>query len=94
MLTPPSQERIQRRALLMVSFVVAIIVPVVIIVAVAAPAMISFFVAIPVVVMFHSAAISFPVTGKVAFAVVARYNPTGSLVGWPSPIASMPPVMP
>jgi hypothetical protein len=51
-------------------------------------------VAVPVVIMFNTAAISFPVTHKEPFAVVVRRNPTSALVGWASPIAFMPFIVP
>lgn len=81
------QERFQRRVLSVVPIVFVITMSVVV------PAMISFAVTIPVVVVFKTAVISFPVTHEVSFAVVARCNPTSSLVGWLSPIASMPLIM-
>jgi len=51
-------------------------------------------VVVPVVIVFNTAAISFPVTRIEPFTVVVRHDPASSLVGWSSPIASVPPVMP
>lgn len=49
---------------------------------------------IPVVIVFNAAAVSLPVARVISFAIVARRNPTRSLVGWPSPIPFVPFVMP
>ena len=46
-----------------------------------------------VVIVLNTAAISFPVTRVIPFAVVTRANPASALVGRPSPIAFMPLVM-
>ena len=51
-------------------------------------------VVVPVVIVFNTAAISLPVTRIEPFTVVVRRHPASSLVGWSSPIASVPPVMP
>ena len=80
----------------MLSIVVVVItVPVMVVVmfmtsAVVVPIM----VVVPVVIVFNTAAISFPVTRIEPFTVVVRRHPASSLVGWSSPIASVPPVMP
>jgi hypothetical protein len=47
-------------------------------------------VVVRVVVVLNTAAISFPVTCVVPFAVVVWSNPASPLVGWASPIAFMP----
>lgn len=49
---------------------------------------------IPVVIAFNAAAVSLPVARVVSFAIVARRNPTRSLVRWPSPIPLVPFVTP
>lgn len=49
---------------------------------------------IPVVIVFNAAAVSLPVARVISFAIVARRNPTRSLVRWPSPIPFVPFVMP
>jgi hypothetical protein len=67
------------------------IVVVVVTVFVVAPVMVS--VVVRVVVVLNAAAISFPMTCIVAFAVVVRSNPASALVGRSSPIAFMPLVM-
>jgi hypothetical protein len=51
-------------------------------------------VVVPVVIVLNTTAISFPVTRIEPFTVVVRHHPASSLVGWSSPIASVPPVMP
>lgn len=49
---------------------------------------------IPVVIVFYAAAVSLPVALVISFAIVARRNPTRSLVRWPRPIPFVPFVMP
>ena len=49
---------------------------------------------IPVVIVFNAAVVSLPVARVISFAIVARGNPTRSLVRWPSPIPFVPFVMP
>src|SRR5580704_12434900 len=57
------------------------------------PVMVSVVVVVRVVIVLNTAAISFPVTRIVPFAVVVRSNPASPLVGRSSPIAFMPLVM-
>ena len=49
---------------------------------------------IPVVIVSNAAAVSLPVARVISLAIVARRNPTRSLVRWPSPIPFVPSVMP
>jgi hypothetical protein len=48
---------------------------------------------IPFVPVFEAAAISFPITAVKALAIVTRSDPSSTLIGWTSPVATMPPVM-
>jgi len=54
---------------------------------------ISIMVAVPAMVMLEPSAITFPIAVKETLAIVARLDPTRSLVGGPGPIAAMPPVV-
>ena len=49
---------------------------------------------IPVMIVFNASAVSLPVARVIPFAIVARRNPTRSLVWWASPIPFVPFVMP
>lgn len=51
-------------------------------------------IAIPAVIVFNTAAVSLPVAGVISFAIVARRNPTRSLVRWPGPVSFVPFVVP
>lgn len=58
------------------------------------PAVISFTFAIPAVVVFDAAVVAFPIACEEALSVVMRADPSSALVGRPSPIASMPSIVP
>jgi hypothetical protein len=58
------------------------------------PAVISFTFAIPVVVVFDAAVVPFPIAFEEPLSVVMRAYPSSALVGRPSPIASMPCIVP
>src|SRR6266705_3379004 len=81
------------------SALVAIVIPVVVVTAAVAVVLVVFTeiavpVAVPAVVMLPAAAISFPVTDKELFPIVARGDPTRLRIWWPGPITFMPPVAP
>ena len=44
-------------------------------------------IAIRAVIVFNAAAVSLPVAGVISFAIVARRDPTRSLIRWPSPVS-------
>lgn len=83
--------RFQLRALFIV-VVVVITVSVVVLVMISIM-VVAIVVVVPVVIVLNTAAISFPVTHIVPFAVVVRSNPVSSIVGRSSPISFMPLVM-
>ena len=79
--------------MILVVVVMIVAVTVIMVVVIVIAAVIAFMIVIPFMVMFEAAVIAVPIAVIEALSIVARADPTCTIIGRPAPIAFMPAIV-